>query len=208
MSGKVRYIKFMKKGCIGPYSGAKLKPNEWLEAEGKLQVCFNGFHTCTPSNTYDWLDREMYTIESDGEVLYMHRKQVHRRIRMTRVKEWNRRTGFIFLSNAADMLHHEEELAAIFKRIAYGKTGIGSILKALNDKNSYFMADIRRRLLNLGNNYDWYDVVIGLSGDMHLNSIMSFSASEALLNKAFYMAIRKEEWLYEDVERVNRSAIK
>ena len=99
----MEYLKFMEKGCIGEYSGITLEPDVWLpEVGGSLELCHNGYHFCKAKDAVSWINTELYSVETRGEVLVGDEKMCARSIRMTRIPAWNERTAHLFAADCAE----------------------------------------------------------------------------------------------------------
>ena len=97
------YYKFMKKGCIGSFSGKKLEPDKWLPPiEGDLVICKNGYHGCDAEHLAEWVDEELYTLETRGDSLHDNRKDCFREIKMTRVEAWTKDTLILWTADCAE----------------------------------------------------------------------------------------------------------
>ena len=101
----MEYLKFMEKGCVGPYSGRPLEPDVWLpEVEGELVLCENGYHLCKPEHAINWFNEEAYSVEFKEPVLFGEDKICAASIRMTRIPAWNERTARLFAADCAERL--------------------------------------------------------------------------------------------------------
>ena len=99
----MKYYKFMSLGCVGPYSGAKLTPGEWLPpVEGDLVICRNGYHFCKAENFAEWIRDELYSVEVRGEIIEGDDKLCAREIKMTRIEKWNDKTMCLFAADCAE----------------------------------------------------------------------------------------------------------
>src|SRR5689334_4079735 len=67
--------KFLAKGARGPISGFEWPssytggPGPWVEVEGELGLCTNGYHVCRPLDLAHWLHDELWELETQGEQL-------------------------------------------------------------------------------------------------------------------------------------------
>lgn len=100
--------KFLASGTLGPFTGARWEPGEWVEVEGPLEPCANGIHACTGDHLAYWLGEELWTVEVDGEVVDEGTVLVARRGRLVdRVAGWPASS----LPFARDCAARAEELA-------------------------------------------------------------------------------------------------
>ena len=95
----------------GPYSGFDFspylprngKPGKWLPKVEALEMCERGYHFCEIGDLLDWLDAEIYEVETRGETLEGDDKCAAQQIRLVRKCEnWNERTARLFACNCAE----------------------------------------------------------------------------------------------------------
>jgi len=85
----VRTYKFLRDGRVGPFTGFRWEPGEWVETGGPV-LCDRGVHACRPGDLPFWLNDELWEIELGGEVAEGERKLVAERGRLVRRLEgWN-----------------------------------------------------------------------------------------------------------------------
>ena len=81
--------KFLRPGCIAPYTGFRWPVGEWVDAAG-VDACRVGIHACSVRHLPIWLGPELWEIELDGEIVEHSRKLVAPRGRLVRRLEgWN-----------------------------------------------------------------------------------------------------------------------
>ena len=80
--------KFLAEGSVGPFSGFKWKPGEWVRADS-ADLCRQGIHACRTRDLPIWLDDELWEVELDGTILEQERKLVAERGRLgRRIEAW------------------------------------------------------------------------------------------------------------------------
>jgi len=85
----VRTYKFLREGRVGPFTGFRWEPGEWVEA-GSPVLCDRGVHACRPGDLPFWLNDELWEVELGGEVAEGERKLVAERGRLVeRVDGWD-----------------------------------------------------------------------------------------------------------------------
>ena len=67
------WFKFLDDNNTGGYTDFKWplpngKPTEWLECEGGLELCKNGFHLIKKHYLLDWLSDSLYVAEFEGDL--------------------------------------------------------------------------------------------------------------------------------------------
>lgn len=88
MARKLIAYKFLAPGGIGRFTGFRWEPGNWVDAEG-AEPCVTGIHACRVRDLPIWLDKELWEIELDGEVVAGARKLVAPRGRLTKqVESW------------------------------------------------------------------------------------------------------------------------
>lgn len=60
-------LKFLGRGRVALYTGYEWPLDEWVEAEGPLDLCGNGPHACGGVDLSGWIDDELWLIELDGD---------------------------------------------------------------------------------------------------------------------------------------------
>ena len=60
-------LKFLGRGRVALYTGYQWPLDEWVEADGPLDLCANGLHACRRVNLPGWIDDELWLIELDGD---------------------------------------------------------------------------------------------------------------------------------------------
>jgi hypothetical protein len=87
--GMIAY-KFLAAGAVGPFSGYRWRPGEWVEATA-ADPCRQGVHACRTRDLPIWLDDELWEVEIDGPVVEQARKLVARRGRLARrIDAWTK----------------------------------------------------------------------------------------------------------------------
>ena len=80
--------KFLAAGGIGRFTGFRWEAGTWVDAS-TADPCRSGIHACRVADLPIWLDKELWEIELDGEILVGERKVVATRARLTqRVDGW------------------------------------------------------------------------------------------------------------------------
>jgi hypothetical protein len=80
--------KFLAAGGIGRFTGFRWEAGRWVDAQA-VEPCRAGIHACLVRNLPVWLDRELWEIEVDGEVVVGERKIVATRGRLTQqIDRW------------------------------------------------------------------------------------------------------------------------
>jgi hypothetical protein len=88
--------KFLDEGSVGPFTGFRWPVGRWVDADGVVP-CRNGIHACRVRDLPIWLDRELWEIELDGEIVEQERKLVAGRGRLSRrLEAWNERLAHEF----------------------------------------------------------------------------------------------------------------
>ena len=60
-------VKFLGRGRVALYTGYEWPLDEWVDADGPLDLCANGPHACRDVNLAGWIDDELWLIELDGD---------------------------------------------------------------------------------------------------------------------------------------------
>jgi hypothetical protein len=85
----VKAYKFLREGRVGPFTGFRWEPGEWVEIGGPV-LCDRGVHACRPGDLPFWINDELWEVELAGEVAEGERKLVAERGRLVaRVEGWN-----------------------------------------------------------------------------------------------------------------------
>ena len=103
------YIKWLKTGRVGPYSGEQWPdPRYWLTVDGPLEACRNGIHVCGLYESFEWMSDEAWLAEVDETDGFWHKpsKFVCRRARLVEQLPWNERTARLFAADCAKHVLH------------------------------------------------------------------------------------------------------
>ena len=66
------------------------EPGEWVSATGPLELSVNGVHACTVEQLAQWIGKELWTIELEGEIVEAEAALVAARGRLLeRVPAWD-----------------------------------------------------------------------------------------------------------------------
>ena len=89
---------------IGKYELPKGKrKGKWMEVEGELVMCENGFHACTREQLPYFCGTELWEVELDGVLDKPDaRKVCARRMRFVRKLNWSRKDMEDYAQNCAD----------------------------------------------------------------------------------------------------------
>jgi hypothetical protein len=83
-------LKFLGRGRVALYTGYEWPLDEWVDADGPLDLCGNGPHACTGVNLSGWIDDELWLIELDGDQETHDDVVVAQRARLVRrVEAWD-----------------------------------------------------------------------------------------------------------------------
>jgi hypothetical protein len=89
----VRAYKFLRPGAVGPFSGYRWTPGEWVETQDAT-LCVRGIHACRIADLPYWIAQELWQVELDGLVREEERKLVAERGRLVRrVEAWDGAAG-------------------------------------------------------------------------------------------------------------------
>jgi len=66
---EVRAFKFLKGDRTSLLIGFRWPAGEWVNVDGPLGYCANGFHACRLDDLAHWLGPELWLIELAGETL-------------------------------------------------------------------------------------------------------------------------------------------
>jgi hypothetical protein len=103
--------KSLTKENKGPYSDFDFTaylpkgkhPGKWLPKVDCLELCVSGWHGCRDGDILNYLDANIYEIETRGEILTDEDKFSVQRIRLLRKCEnWNERTALLFACDCAE----------------------------------------------------------------------------------------------------------
>ena len=85
-------------------SGFRYRLRAWTPPiKGKLVVCKNGYHLVTGTQLLDWIARDLFVAEADGETVDAGDKIVCRRVRIVEhLTGWNERTARLFAADCAE----------------------------------------------------------------------------------------------------------
>jgi hypothetical protein len=98
----VRAYKFLRSGAVGPFSGYRWTPGEWVDATDAT-LCVRGIHACRIGDLPYWVARELWEVELDGAVREEERKLVAERGRLVRqVEGWDGAAGRRFAVACAE----------------------------------------------------------------------------------------------------------
>lgn len=67
--------KFLRAGSLGPFTGFRWEPGEWVEA-ASVSLCELGVHACRVDDLPFWVNDELWEIELGGEVVAAGHKLV------------------------------------------------------------------------------------------------------------------------------------
>lgn len=80
--------KFLDSGRVAPFTSFHWPVGEWVDA-GRVDPCRGGIHACRLGDLPIWMNKELWEIELDGEVVEQTRKVVAGRGRLSRrVESW------------------------------------------------------------------------------------------------------------------------
>lgn len=60
-------LKFLGRGRVALYTGYEWPLDEWVEADGPIDLCANGPHACRAADLPVWIDDELWLIELAGD---------------------------------------------------------------------------------------------------------------------------------------------
>jgi hypothetical protein len=84
----VKAYKFLRAGRVGPFTGFRWEPGEWVESGGPV-LCDRGVHACRPGDLPFWINDELWEVELDGDVVAAERKVVAPRGQLVRrIEAW------------------------------------------------------------------------------------------------------------------------
>jgi hypothetical protein len=102
------YYKFLKANRISSFQNFQYPEKDWTpKVEGKLSLCNNGYHGCTPDQLIHWIDEELWEVESQEEwkLLGADDNKVITRGGLRLVKRfetWNKQTARLFACDCAE----------------------------------------------------------------------------------------------------------
>ena len=110
-SGVIAY-KFMDRGQVSPFSRVRWpEPGEWLESD-RVELCVTGVHACRTEDLPYWLQRELWEVELDGDVIEGERLIVARRGRLVRrIEEWTEQVAGEFGASCAAEARRRADIA-------------------------------------------------------------------------------------------------
>jgi hypothetical protein len=86
-----------------PYLPKKGKPGKWLPKVVELSLCHSGWHGCQDGNIIEYLNANIYEIETCGNVLIGDDKFTAQQIRLVRACEgWNEVSARLFACDCAE----------------------------------------------------------------------------------------------------------
>src|SRR5919204_3184718 len=89
MARRMIAYKFLGEQRVAPFTGFQWPLEEWVDA-AEVDPCRRGIHACRVGDLPIWLDRELWEIELDGQLIERERKVVAPRGRLTRrIEQWN-----------------------------------------------------------------------------------------------------------------------
>jgi len=94
----------------GPYSDFDFtpllpkgkRPGKWSTKVDRLEICERGWHYTTLEHLLNWLQAEIYEIETRGAILGGDDKSAAQQIRLVRKCDWNDRTARLFACDCAE----------------------------------------------------------------------------------------------------------
>jgi hypothetical protein len=82
--------KFTRPGGRSAFTGFAWPVDEWIEADGHLELCKNGIHACRVEALPRWIDDELWLVELEGVELEQDGVLLARRGRLvTRIESWD-----------------------------------------------------------------------------------------------------------------------
>jgi hypothetical protein len=91
----MRALKFLRPGRVAPFSKVTWpEPGEWLDADGRPDLCRAGIHAVLPDVLAPWIAEELWHVELDGAKALARGILVASRGRLVSpVEEWNDETA-------------------------------------------------------------------------------------------------------------------
>lgn len=97
------YYKFLDSNSTGGFSSFSWPKDKWVEVEGELKLCTNGFHVATKENLSHWILEHLYEVEVGDEYIATDEKICARRAKLTRKLEgWNLTTQALYATDCAE----------------------------------------------------------------------------------------------------------
>ena len=82
--------KFLRPGLVGPFTGFRWEPGAWVGKVDAPDLCLSGVHACRVGDLPYWVNRELWEIELDGEIVAGERKVTAGRGRLLRpIEGWD-----------------------------------------------------------------------------------------------------------------------
>jgi hypothetical protein len=107
----MRAWKFLKRGAIGPVSGFRWPlpstsgPSAWVETEEAPAICVRGVHACRAEELGYWVNRELWELELDGDVIEGPECVIAPRGRLVRrIEAWSDGGDMTFVRACTDRL--------------------------------------------------------------------------------------------------------
>jgi len=73
------------------------KPGKWLPKVDSLEMCETGYHVTDAAHLVQWLDAQIFEVETKGKCLSGDDKDAYQKIRLTRkIETWNDKTARLF----------------------------------------------------------------------------------------------------------------
>ena len=105
-----QYLKFTRRGRVGPYSRVKLDPYKWLPPI-KPELCHYGYHVCRPGHLAEWVDDDLWIVDARGESDEGDNKIAFESIRLARRHPgWDWRQAQLFAAWCSEQVlcHYED----------------------------------------------------------------------------------------------------
>jgi len=113
--------KFTRVGHRSPFTGFEWPTDEWVEAEGDLELCANGIHACRLEALPRWIDDELWQIEVEDVRHEYDGVLVARRARLVkRFARWNADTSRELARSCAREAHQlaSEKADSLIRQMA------------------------------------------------------------------------------------------
>jgi hypothetical protein len=89
--------------CDGEGGYTTYRPDKWLPKIKQLELCVSGWHGSKDGQILEWLNANIYKIETRGKILSDNNKFTTEQIRLVRKCEgWNKRTARLFACDCAE----------------------------------------------------------------------------------------------------------
>ena len=86
-----------------PYLPKGSRPGKWLPKVKELEICRSGWHGCDDADIIEYLQDEMYEVETRGNVIRDSDKWAATQMRLVRKCEgWNEKTARLFAYDCAE----------------------------------------------------------------------------------------------------------